>query len=535
MAGASAAGAVGAGGAAAATRCETNAGTVSSSSPPRVAFCIAGAARSFGSPLVLSALRFNLVTPLAGNDPVRGGSRLFLSLKTSDSAKSIAGVSFGQHRGQAAPLLAALSNHWLSPLIGEAVIVNGSGAYLGERGGGGLRGSTQRGGERVTQVNADPYAWRRFRATPCVTTDNATNSHRTTMTSSTTSSRCCRKSNYLLDPNNEERLVHQHLGLRWCSRAITRFEERRMGHRRAAGAATAAAGAFESATSVSRSFDVGPRPPMATTWRHLLAHEGWAHHENQSSPSSRLPHEPGYYASGTSSKSEVHLGGGSITGTSTVHLFDLVVFARPDLVWWRPILAWCDWPWSHRMLACDRPGCDMAWVTPRRYMERLLGQAELHRDCNDRRPPPHGASRSRNVREIAGCCSTSEWLLWYAQSTRAAPLLASTSRTRSPHEDPADSDGEIPVQRTSVLEPDRSHFTILRETSNACERSLSKAYSTKSYALRLQQRHGLSVATGAQLRRIFGENVSACRAALLEPSPPQISIDIGYTDQLHDI
>ena len=37
--------------------------------PPRVAFCLAGAARAFSSPLVLSALRANLIAPLAGIDP----------------------------------------------------------------------------------------------------------------------------------------------------------------------------------------------------------------------------------------------------------------------------------------------------------------------------------------------------------------------------------------------------------------------------------------------------------------------------------
>ena len=35
-----------------------------------------------------------------------------------------------------------------------------------------------------------------------------------------------------------------------------------------------------------------------------------------------------------------------------------------------------------------------------------------------------GANRARNVRDIASCCSTSEWLLWYAQSARAGGLVA---------------------------------------------------------------------------------------------------------------
>lgn len=150
------------------------------------------------------------------------------------------------------------------------------------------------------------------------------------------------------------------------------------------------------------------------------------------------------------------------------------------------------------MLSCDKPGCDMAWVAPRAHMARLMGQAVLHRDCADTGLPPHGASRVRNVRDIASCCSTSEWLLWYTQSARAQPGQ------------PA-----IPVHRSSDLEPDRGAFTVLREASHACTRALSPHYASAAYALSLQQKHGLSTATGGRLRRLFGQgNVSSCRQAL---------------------
>ena len=39
--------------------------------------------------------------------------------------------------------------------------------------------------------------------------------------------------------------------------------------------------------------------------------------------------------------------------------FGLVVFARPDLVWWQPFKPWCSWP-SHVVLSCEAPGCDAA-------------------------------------------------------------------------------------------------------------------------------------------------------------------------------
>ena len=51
---------------------------------PRTAFCIAGSARSFATPLVLRLLRAHLVEPLGGS---RASTRLFFLLKTGDSPK----------------------------------------------------------------------------------------------------------------------------------------------------------------------------------------------------------------------------------------------------------------------------------------------------------------------------------------------------------------------------------------------------------------------------------------------------------------
>jgi hypothetical protein len=213
--------------------------------------------------------------------------------------------------------------------------------------------------------------------------------------------------------------------------------------------------------------------------------------------------------------------------SATRHRFDVIVFARPDLVWWQPLPAWCTWPISERMLSCDKPGCDMAWVAPRMHMERLLSQAEMHRDCTDTGPAPHGAGRPKiNVREIAHCCATSEWLLWYAQSARAAAAAAAAhgrgsggSGGNGGNGGYSSDRGEIPVRRSGALEPDNGHYTVLREASHACERSLSRSYAEdKAHQLKLQAKHGLSVATGRRLRRLFGTgNVSECRRALEPP------------------
>ena len=56
-----------------------------SSAEPRIAFCIAGAARSFATPLVLRMLRTHFIDALAGGN--LASSRIFLMLKTGDSPK----------------------------------------------------------------------------------------------------------------------------------------------------------------------------------------------------------------------------------------------------------------------------------------------------------------------------------------------------------------------------------------------------------------------------------------------------------------
>lgn len=373
---------------------------------PRVALCLAGAARSFTSPLVLDHLRRNLLKPLTGQDIGKArqqGSRIFLSLKTADSKKRAAGISFRQHRGTVEQIRDVILTTWLRKMVGEAVIINGSGAFLGS--------SSERlfvSEPSITIVPSNDTLWRSFRATPCgFNISTGTTRH------------CCRKSGYLLDGNNEERLIHQHLGMRWCRAAIERAEAR------------------------------------------------------------------------------------------THQRFDVVAFARPDLVWWTPLPDWCRTPLAFRnaMWSCDKPGCDMAWVASRSHMERLFGQAEAHRDCSEVRQPT--SWQRHNVRAVASCCSTSEWLLWYVQSGRGAEGRApATSLPASRH--------EIPVWKLGQLEPDRGAFTLLREANGTCELVLAATYPRDRR--QLQQQKGLSVATGSRIRTLFGasfDNISACRHALL--------------------
>ena len=134
---------------------------------PRAAVCIAGAARAFNSPLVLDGLRHNFLAPIAGDQ--LEGVRLFLNLKVADSSKRMKGVAFHQHRSQVAPLYAELVAHpWLSPMVEEAVIVNGSGAFTA----GGTAPSS-----RVTVVSPNESAWKSYMPRACSAHASGSNAH----------------------------------------------------------------------------------------------------------------------------------------------------------------------------------------------------------------------------------------------------------------------------------------------------------------------------------------------------------------------
>ena len=162
--------------------------------PPAIATCIAGAARTFGTPVVQSHLRRNLVEALGGS----AGSRLFLLLKTLDSNKFVkrsepGAVVFKQHLGEASVggLLATYATQtsirrladprqlcyshvlsraldrlrlpWLAHRVGEAVVLNGSGSYSA---GDPAAGDCAAPPYCVAQANPD--AWRAFRMAACV-------------------------------------------------------------------------------------------------------------------------------------------------------------------------------------------------------------------------------------------------------------------------------------------------------------------------------------------------------------------------------
>ena len=86
--------------------------------------------------------------------------------------------------------------------------------------------------------------------------------------------------------------------------------------------------------------------------------------------------------------------------------FSLVVFTRPDLVWWQPFKPWCSWP-QGAVLTCESPGCDVAWAAPRAHLARLGRQHLFRRDCPN-------ARTTRSTIVFPSCCGSPERLLSYA-------------------------------------------------------------------------------------------------------------------------
>lgn len=307
-------------GAAAADRCKSD-----PRPPPATAFCIAGSARSFGTPLVQVHMRHNLLTALGGSDQ----SRLFLHLKLLDSAKNTtsSGQKFKQHTDVTLDnLLASLRLPWISKRLAEAVIVNGSGSID-------PRAAGCKTASPTCIMQPNPRAWRDYRLMNCLRHPDDDKYPNTTMFSGVTpdghkQGTCCPPSNSFVSvSNNEERQIMQHLGIGWCGHAVPRYESAR-----------------------------GQK-------------------------------------------------------------FDLVVYARPDLIWWSSVQPWCTWKWTDHMIGCEGPMCDMVWMVPRRHFHHLSRQHEMHRDC------PAAKAPARSKYDRAACCTTSEHLLTFARSHRNATHL----------------------------------------------------------------------------------------------------------------
>lgn len=195
--------------------------------------------------------------------------------------------------------------------------------------------------------------------------------------------------------------------------------------------------------------------------------------------------------------------------------FDLVVYTRPDAVWWQPVMPWCKWSWDTEMISCDGPACDMAWSVPRRLFGRFSQQHAMHRDC-----PSRPTTRSRHQ-----CCTTSEHLLTFARTHHNA------THTAPRHDQIRIAGGSSAVLR---------HLSVLRQTKGVCEVVLHPILSVLpghkppnsagAFVFKNSQRNGLLPTTTVKLRSLFVRNESetssvrvllhamhACHRALSSP------------------
>ena len=209
--------------------------------PPRVAFCIAGAARGFATHLMQNMLRLYLVKMLAPLGAA-GGSRIFLQLKPSDSDK-LAGwgdfdIHFHAHTDEAESRTSRLralieADSWLRPLLAEVAIINGSGSFMGvgrREGSAHDRSSTADSAIRPS----DPEAWRFWSSSTCKVpygtrpADSwSTKKQRHPPTSRKATAELQRNSKLGAGAagNTEERLILAALGPAWCDAAIVRHEQ----------------------------------------------------------------------------------------------------------------------------------------------------------------------------------------------------------------------------------------------------------------------------------------------------------------------
>ena len=200
--------------AAALARCENE----TTRTAPKVALCVAGSARSFATPVVLTHLYHNLLVPLAGDRPER--VRLFLHLKLNDSEKiaGLAGQRFHSHRENSlASIAAALQLPWMRSRLGEAVLLNGSGSYAG----GGCSAHTDAGS---CVVQPSTSAWTAYRTRACSADALA---RRNASGESATANCCAPQNKFIATGNNEERLLLSHLAIGWCGESIPRYERAR--------------------------------------------------------------------------------------------------------------------------------------------------------------------------------------------------------------------------------------------------------------------------------------------------------------------
>ena len=287
-------------GAAAATSCANS----TSTRAPTVAFLIAGAARTFATPLMLASLRHLLVHPLS---PERQPA-LFLYLKTADSdkdgrAEHADSVSFAARTVGIQPLMNAVTTSWVGRHVVEAVIVNGSAAFSG-------RG--WRPGDPLSFLVRHPEPlWRHYTAGQSCKWPFGT------LAAKRPSSKRLPSSRPLLNNTGDAP------GLRSDDRSQPSLSHSQEAH-----------------VDLAARMALGMPPDNNQEQRMLEQHLGLA------------------WCGSAVERAEREQG----------RTFEVVAFIRPDLHLPYPLPPWCAFPFKTYIFACAVLGGDSLWLTPRRYL-----------------------------------------------------------------------------------------------------------------------------------------------------------------------
>ena len=158
--------------------------------------------------------------------------------------------------------------------------------------------------------------------------------------------------------------------------------------------------------------------------------------------------------------------------------FDHVVFARPDLLWYKPVTPWCQLAPAGAVHVCPRAGCDTMWVAAREHATALLDQARGHRDCTDR-VSSASVWRVGRVELTTGCCVDSERLLWWTVRAHGLPA------------------------NLSSLPPPGVQHGVLRTVHGVCETVFDEHFERWAFAM-AKVSAGIHLPTALALRREFG-------------------------------
>ena len=271
--------------------------------PTRMAVCIVGAARSFGSPLLLAALKHHLIDGLTSGRPQ--DVRLFLQLKTDVDGETTDNVT------------APSSRHYHAN--SDYTVGNGE----------------------LPTLKRSPNASREARAT------GTSRPHAQVLTD------VLRATPWLRDT----------LGVAVMSQGYGIVKQHTCPPHEAKGEGLAASLDARVCTVASRRLEP---TPTAMAARSPCAHAIGA----LGGITFQMAHNVGWCARAVGAHER-----------ATGEAFDVVAYARPDLVWWRALPSYCELDALNQVSVAHRDGSDLVWVAPRRNLDLLGDQTQTHLSC----------------------------------------------------------------------------------------------------------------------------------------------------------